>query len=197
MQLRKCAILIAALGLSAPVLAQSNISGRAATGANIGATSTNETGGTSRAGVQAQGSGSADLDADRPGTYNRAMEQDRANQRRSERAVSRPRGTAGADPHIGASGTNETGGNSRAGVKAQGSGSGNADMGAHRGRMRERNAAGNADATVSGGTGSTRSPGASGAAAGANAGAGVGVGVGGKGLGVDTNLGIGAGATTR
>ena len=197
MQLRKCAILIAALGLSAPVFAQSNISGSAAGGANIGATSTNETAGASNAGVQGQGGGSADLNANRPGTLKRATGQDRADQRRSDRATGHARGSTDAGSHIGASGINETNGNSRAGVKAQGSGSGNADMGANGGRMRERNATGNTDATVSGGTGATRTPGASGAAAGANAGTGVDVGVGGTGLGVDTNLGIGAGATTR
>jgi len=136
-QLRKCAVVIAVLGLSAPAFAQTAGTGTSV-GANIGATGTNETAGTSSPGVKAQGSGSADLNTNRPSSPDRATGQERAEKRKSDSAKDSAStgasGTAGAGGNIGATGTNETAGNSSAGVKAQGSGSGGADMGSNRGK---------------------------------------------------------------
>ena len=76
MKLRACAVLLAALGLSAPVFAQSSTAGTAGTstspsGQNIGASGVNETTGTSNPkNVKATGSGSggADVGANRGAT---------------------------------------------------------------------------------------------------------------------------------
>ena len=115
MKFRHCVVLIAALGMSAPVFAQSSsVRGTATGSSNIGASGTNETAGSSAAGVKAQGSGSADLNMNRPGATNRATGQDRADQRRSNRAMERSNTT-----HDGAitGGTGATGGaNAGAGV---------------------------------------------------------------------------------
>lgn len=189
MQLRQTAILIAILSVSAPVFAASSV---------------NETAGSSTAGVQGQGGGSADLNTSRsgaamstqggvstdinttqPSSPNRATSQDRATQRKSDRAKARSTaGSAAGSGNIGASSTNETAGASRAGVKGEGGGSVSADMGSNRPvRERSRNAAG--------GTGATGTAG--GANVGAGAGVGVGVGAGGLGVGVDTGVGAGSG----
>jgi len=152
MQLRKSAILIAMLSLSAaPVFAQSaGVAGSTAAGAEIG-------------------------------SPNRAMGQDRADQRKSDRAKgsAAARGRAAGDTHIGASGTNEPDPN--AGVKAEGSG------GAVIGPDRARSATGATSGSASGSTGPATSGGI-----GASTGIGAGVGVGGLGVGV----GVDAGART-
>ena len=136
MKLRQLEVVIAALGLSAPALAQTSAGSGATTGANIGATGVNETAGQSKAGVKAQGSGSAELNANRPGSDTRATGTDRADQKKKGASKSGTGSTSSTDTSgstsaggsIGASGSNETAGTSRSGVKAQGSGSGGADM---------------------------------------------------------------------
>ena len=75
MKIRQCAIVIAMLGLATPVFAQSSVGGTAAGAADIGASGVNESAGPSSAGVKAQGSGSAELNANRPGSPDRATRQ--------------------------------------------------------------------------------------------------------------------------
>ena len=80
MQFRKLAVAIGICALSSPVWAQSVGIGGTATGVN-------ETAGNSSAGVKAQGSGSADINSNRPSSPNRATGTDRADQRRTDRAT--------------------------------------------------------------------------------------------------------------
>ena len=109
MKLRKSILLLAALGLSAPVFAQSGTGGSA----GIGAGSSNETAGSSNTNIKGQGSGSADL-----ATGNRATGA-------SSAATTGATGAAGAaGANIGATSTNEVSGSSTIpGVKPEGSGS--------------------------------------------------------------------------
>jgi hypothetical protein len=127
MKLRACAVLLAALGLAAPVFAQSSTAAGTAGSQNIGASGTNETTGTSNPkNVKAQGSGSGNADigagpnAKSSGTGGKGGTGDTA--RSGTGATS---GAGGS--HIGASGTNETAGPSHPqGAKPEGSGSGDA-----------------------------------------------------------------------
>jgi hypothetical protein len=97
MQLRTLATILGICALSAPAFAQvsSGASGSAST--TIGATGVNETAGQSSAGVKAQGSGSAEINANRPGMPDRATGMDRADQRRADRAKERHRSHARRD----------------------------------------------------------------------------------------------------
>ena len=79
MQFRKLAVAIGICALSSPVWAQSAGIGGSATGSAAANTATgvNETAGNSSAGVKAQGSGSADINSNRPSSPNRATGTDR------------------------------------------------------------------------------------------------------------------------
>jgi hypothetical protein len=86
MQLRKLAMVLGICALSTPVWAQVSSSASGSASTTIGATGVNETAGQSSAGVKAQGSGSADVNANRPGMPDRATGMDRADQRRADRS---------------------------------------------------------------------------------------------------------------
>ena len=122
MKLRTCAIVIAALGISAPVFAQSSTAGSTAASQNVGASGVNETTGTSNPkNVKAQGSGSGGADVGASTTTRKRS--DRATTGSTGAATGATGGTSGAN--VGASGVNETTGpSSSQGVKPQGSGSG-------------------------------------------------------------------------
>jgi hypothetical protein len=127
MKLRACAVLLAALGLSTPVFAQSSTAGKAGS-QDIGASGVNETTGTSNPkNIKAQGSGSGGADI---GTQprSRGASGTAGASGTSRSATGATGGTAGSN--VGATGVNETNaGSSNAGVKPQGSGSGGADIG--------------------------------------------------------------------
>ena len=140
MKLRACAVLLAALGLSTPVFAQSSTaagtSGSTAAGTsgsqNIGASGVNETNGNSNPkNVKAQGSGTGNADV---GSGPNAKSGKSAGTggtggtggtTGSSTARSGTGGTSGTSgSNVGATGTNETAGPSHPqGVKPEGSGS--------------------------------------------------------------------------
>ena len=163
MKLKTCAIVIAALGMSAPVFAQT-AAGSTAASQNVGASGVNETTGTSNPkNVKAQGSGSGGADV---GAKRTTAGSDRTTRGTNTATTGKTTGASGViDPqNVGASGVNETTGTSNPkNVKAQGSGSGGADVGANT-KIRKRS-----DRASTGSTGAAT--GATGGTSGSNAGA--------------------------
>ena len=150
MQFHKSLVFAGIIALSAPVFAQSSTT-NGTPGASIGATGTNETAGSNNAGVKAQGSGSSEINTNRPGTANRATGEARADQRKS--GAKDHTGSTSAGAAIGATGTNETAGASAAGVKAQGSGS--AELNSKPAKGAKAKAKTGASSSATGATGAT------------------------------------------
>src|SRR5690348_14547348 len=98
MKLGKYIILVAALGLSGSVLAQSSTSGMSN---NAGATGVNETNAKSATvpGVKPEGSGSADQNSmNRSGTSKRSAARDHTQSKNTGATSSAASGTAGTNP---------------------------------------------------------------------------------------------------
>lgn len=151
MKLRKYAVVVAMLGLSAPVLAQSSGSGWPHMSSNMGPTSANETAGASVAGSIGQGGGSADVNTSRPRSHNRATRQERANQRQSDRNQSGMGmgATSGSDRSQSGMGMGSTSGSDRShSGMGMGSTSGTAGAGGNIGATGVNETAGNSSSGV-------------------------------------------------